>query len=414
MRNSVRAIALIALASIPSMTACENGDDSVMACESDGALSDGGAVDSPADGADATHPIDASGTTSDAPIADAGNGGITDARGGDASLDAGGSTGFVDVRFANWSSDAPSVDFCLAAHGSGAFRGPIVAGLLAPQEDAGALQICPGPAAAGVCFPQTAPNPSGSDSTYFLGSVSSYSLLPALAYDVRLVAARAVDCTTGLISDQTLPALSGAAVTVALIGEDHPSGGAPGLRFIVLHDDVVAPAGKLALRFLHASPGIGPVDFGTGSAAAGPFKRLFLSAAFGMPTVSVAADAGVPAVDSNGYISVADHPSPQDPTIMVPPLDSTGVSVRLSAGAPDGGTIEEVAVIKGMPCGPPPPPPNPPAPPIPPPFPPWCVATGSVVTIAFVGTASTKLEFVECIDNAGTTGAYSNCSLVTP
>src|SRR5580704_12402257 len=79
------------------------------------------------------------------------------------------------VRFAQLSPDAPALDVCLAAHGTGDYRGPLLAQF---AEDAG----LPGDASApGLSFAE----------------VSAYFAIEPGTYDVRLVAAGATSCAVG-------------------------------------------------------------------------------------------------------------------------------------------------------------------------------------------------------------------------
>ena len=71
------------------------------------------------------------------------------------------------VRVAHLSPDAPAVDFCIAAHGTTSFSGPVLKGASLT---------------AGLSYP----------------SVTQYLPVPAGQYDVRLVAPNAADCHTSL------------------------------------------------------------------------------------------------------------------------------------------------------------------------------------------------------------------------
>ena len=73
----------------------------------------------------------------------------------------------AQVRVAHLSPDAPSVDFCLAPHGTAEFAGPILA---------------------------TSGGPTG----LAYGSVTKYFAVAANQYDVRLVAPGAASCATAL------------------------------------------------------------------------------------------------------------------------------------------------------------------------------------------------------------------------
>ncbi|MGA7118736.1 MAG: DUF4397 domain-containing protein [Polyangiaceae bacterium] len=185
---------------------------------------------------------------------------------GSAAPDAGSS---ALVRVAHLSPDAPAVDFCIAAHGTTSFSGPVLKGASLT---------------AGISYP----------------SVTEYLPVPPGQYDVRLVAPNAADCSTslaGLPDFKSLPALpANASVTIAAEGQVSADAGVPfGLTAYV--DDATAPAGKASLRFVHASPGTPPVDVGTSAGAT--FSAVFSDVAFG----AVAAAAGP--IDANGYLQTA-------------------------------------------------------------------------------------------------------------
>lgn len=88
------------------------------------------------------------------------------------------------------------------------------------------------------------------------GNVTRYFELPAIRYDVRLVAPGAVDCGRALVPDVTdLPALpDGASATIAALGKlDHDGTGEPFAVRAYLDDAEVA-AGQAKLRFVRSSP----------------------------------------------------------------------------------------------------------------------------------------------------------------
>ena len=199
------------------------------------------------------------------------------------------------VRVAHLSPDAPAVDFCLAAAGSGKFSGPVLAG-------AGGL--------AGISY----------------GKVTRYLDVPAGAYDVRLVAPAAANCSQSLggLPDITgLPELGkGASATLAATGK-LAHGGAP-FQLRAYFDDATPPTGATAaakLRFIHASPGTPNVDVGLGGGVA--FTPVFADVAYG--TVQP---------HELGYVTT-------------PPLDAVELSARAS------GTTTDVLAIKpaSLPAG---------------------------------------------------------------
>ncbi len=168
------------------------------------------------------------------------------------------------VRVAHLSPDAPAVDFCLAAHGTTKFAGPVLAG-------AGGL--------AGISY----------------GKVTKYLDVDAIQYDVRLVAPGAADCTTalgGLPDITNLPELpEGASATIAATGLLSHGGAAPfELRAYIDDADVAADQAKL--RFIHASPGTPNVDVGIGGGVA--FTPVFENIPYGATRVH-----------DNGYFTTA-------------------------------------------------------------------------------------------------------------
>jgi uncharacterized protein DUF4397 len=371
MRAVASAIALVAVGFVPLMLGCETGPN--ICVPGDGGGADVSLVDGV--GADSTK-MDASGATSDAPKADV----TTSEAASDApapiadasrdavmTTDATGTGSFAAMRVANWSPDAPAVDFCLALHSTNDFQGPV----LAARAVGGQLGAEAG--AAGLAFPQ----------------VSSYSLVKPVQYDVRLVVAGSGGCSAPLISDATtLPApAAGSSVTLAFVGEVNPTrgdGGDPGLQVHWFTDDSVAPAGaggsaSVALRFIHAAPGLVAVDFGTGSG--GSFQALLSRVKFVQDpaTAMAAVPDGGQRFDSNGY------------WVRGPLVSETLSTHPSSFGQDSGATPETVA-------------------------PSVSAAAGSLLTIALVGSPSTgtPIRLLECVDNAGTTTLYSTCSAISP
>lgn len=173
------------------------------------------------------------------------------------------------VRLAHLSPDAPPVDVCLAAAGTGAFGMPLVRTL------------------------------AGSGSNLAYAQVTQYLDLPAASYDVRVIHATAAGCDTPAIPDTANVAIAADSfATVAAIGELEPSGPAaadPTLRLAVFADDVIVDSTQIKLRFVHASPGTPMVDVGLGSG--GNFTRVFANVAFGNVAVH-------PPL-SNGYVATA-------------------------------------------------------------------------------------------------------------
>jgi hypothetical protein len=154
----------------------------------------------------------------------------------------------VRLRVAHLSPDAPAVDVCLAAAGTGRFDGPVL-------EAAGGT--------AGLEY----------------GQVTRYLDVDAGTYDVRVVAASASDCAMPIVPDTTGVTLGGErALTVAATGLAAPAAGEPGFALVPFVDDAQVAAGKAKVRFIHASPGTPAVDVGAGSGDG--FTPLFTAVEF--------------------------------------------------------------------------------------------------------------------------------------
>ena len=209
------------------------------------------------------------------------------------------------VRVAHWSPDAPAVDVCFTQQGTG-WTGqiPQLAQIVA-AADAGSLSDG---GTTGVAFPQ----------------VTAYLVISPGAYDVRLVAAGAADCSTSVVDLSSLTLTANTYTTVAAVGELTPVSGDQALKLASFTDEVSAPAGQIALRFINASPSpsLTPSDLGTGSIAGtgGPFAPLFTGVAFGQTGSVAGSDAGM--VDANGYIASI-------------PLGTATLSAHTSASASD-------------------------------------------------------------------------------
>jgi hypothetical protein len=320
---------------------------------------------------------DRTGAVGDAPNADA----TLEASVADASHRGDSAAAFlVGLRVANWSPDAPAVDFCLAVHGTGVFQGPVLAGPPGAQSEGGTM------GAAGIAFLQA----------------STYSLVTPGQYDLRLVvAAGAVDCSMGglLLPDAvTLPDLkTGSTLTVALVGEANPVANHPPLQLVWFADDFVgpppgkprpdgAPNDKMALRFIHAAPGVGSVAFGFDQS--GGSQWPFLGVSFGR--ANSAPDGGSSIFDSNGYLV-------QSPPLMAATLRVAPTPRSADSGVPDMPDLATASTISD-------PRPTVMNPNVMPRSLPLSAANGSVVTVVLVGNTTTggAPQLLMCIDSSGT------------
>jgi hypothetical protein len=219
-----------------------------------------------------------------------GDGGVIDA-----STDGDGSTVVANLRVAHLSPGAPAVDFCLAAHGTTVFTGPILSG-------------------------------QGVLTGLLYAAVTKYQTVTAGQYDVRLVPAGATSCATSLggLPDQTnVPAIpAGGAMTLAAVGELSPGdGGGQPFALKAFADDTSVSTGNAKLRFVHASSGTPSVDVGTGGGVL--LSPLFNDVAFG-----AAASA------TNGYIET-------------PPLANVEISARLHGTTGDVLSIPNTELASG-------------------------------------------------------------------
>jgi hypothetical protein len=258
------------------------------------------------------------------------------------------------VRVAHFSPDAPIADVCFAQGGS-SWTGvmPQIAAIAA-ANDAGAMFDG---GAAGLAFTEA----------------TSYLSISPGTYDVRLVAAGSADCNTGLADLSSVTFAAGSFTTVAAVGEKTPVQSDAALKLVSFTDDVTAPAGQVALRFINAAPGVMSADFGTGSLAGdgGPFSLLFAGVAFG--AAGGGSDAG--AVDANGYLAFT-------------PLSGATLSAHVTASASDSAkAVNQVTVSSGA------------------------------ATFALVGgiSGSSLPKLVECadVDDSQGTSLLSQCSVVS-
>lgn len=269
----------------------------------------------------------------------------------------------ASLRFANFSPDAPEVDFCVAPHGTTAFQGPLVAGLATLLTSQGTAVDAGTP---GVGYP----------------GVSSYVSVPAVEYDVRMVVAGSPDCSSPLPAMGgmgTLALAPGGFGTIAAVGEASPVASGPPLQIVTLSDDTL-PAGseagapKLYIRFLHASPVEPALDFAVGS------TTEFTQVVFGKTSRVIGADAGPdagPKVDNGGYTTRAAI-APKTAVNLYPSgMPAAGpVLARFSAGANTGAILTFVLIGES----------------------------------AVVDSGAPPLQLLQCIDNGATTGLTSTCT----
>lgn len=266
-------------------------------------------------------------------------------------------TPLASVRVAHWSPGSPAVDFCLSPHGASAFTLPFLL-TQTQQLEAGAPAAGPG-----LAYP----------------GVSAYFLVTPGQYDVRAVVAGAIDCATGVAPDSTmLPALNaGDFATLALVGSSQASDAAMPLGIVLFHDEGFSTMPQsVALRFINEAP-ITATEFGPG--AGEDFVLAFRNVVPG--AVGQAFDSGIPGigvpVDSLGYATLS-------------PLFNGSVRV---IGAVAGETIVEGDGVN--------------------------LAAGSVVTTTLIEApsgddAGPGLQFLVCLDNAGTLGLTGVCFTPSP
>jgi hypothetical protein len=335
----VAALAIGALAA-----GCGNGDD---VCTTTSALSsDGGSLDGTVaeGGGDAT--------AGDSQAGDATASQNPDANGTPATTAA--------VRLANWSADAPAVDFCLAPHGTGAFQGPMLASLAAAIDEGGVVDA----GAAALPFPQA----------------SAYVPVSPQQYDARLVAAGSTSCAAGVAADATnLPVLdAGAFATLALMGDLGGVDGAPGGLILAGFLDALS-ASKVGVRFINAADGSTPVNFGIGETAA-TFSPIFSDVAFGQAGTISGGGSDAAATTAETYAE-----------------NDFGGSGMATFDVLDAANTTDLEVTA----------------------PSVTIAAGAVTTFVFVGpvfdpeAGAPVDELLMCVDNAGTIGVLGACRVVS-
>jgi hypothetical protein len=294
------------------------------------------------------------------------------------------------VRLAHWSPDAPGIDVCLTLAGATwdgqtpriAQRGG-AAGTDGSADAGGGIDAAPGTTVdAGIQGGSDAGPDGGTGgipSGLAFSQATTYLTVAPDRYSVRLVAAGAVDCGTPLASLDTVTLADGtyttlADVGVAAVGQATPVMSDAALKVVAFADDVTAPAGQIALRFINASPSasLASVAFGTGSLAGtnGPYASLFSAVPFAGTSSASTTDAG--AVDANGYL-------------LALPLAGATLSAHASALSDLVTASDDVTI--------------PPA---------------SAATLALLGTTKSP-ELVLCMDAPGPPATLlANCAVVGP
>ncbi len=269
------------------------------------------------------------------------------------------------LRFADWTRDAVmGFDLCVRPHGSGGagtWIGPLLGGAIA--------------------FP----------------NVSAYVTVPSDTYDVGVVVPGGT-CAAPIAPVKEIPPLAGGTrTTLALVGDLQPIENDPQARVVAFADDLEAPDGRAAVRFIDAMAGTGVV-FGTGALVSATFSPLTGNVPFG--TASTAPASGL-TVDANGYV-------------LLSPLAGGALSVHvgsaesdastgigsdlfdggLGSGASPTGFGAETDLATGSGAT-------------------W--SAGSVVTVTLIaGNFGVTPELMLCQDNAAPAGSLSVCSVLSP
>jgi Domain of unknown function (DUF4397) len=245
-------------------------------------------------------------------------------------------TTWAGVRVANLSPDLPAIDFCFAAQGGGALIGP----QMGVRGEAGGLQYA---------------DPAR--------QVGRQALIAAGTWQVRIIAAGAVDCASPIFPDGLISVAEGMSYTVAVTGLA-TSTSAPHSVY-TWADAIVTPANQVLLRFVNAamaSPTAGspPLDAGTGAPDA--FHAVFRDVLFPGPASPSTS------IDANGYATL-------------PPSDLVvGMTVSSClAGSPPG---PSTCPISQAWAGPP------------------VTAYYAATMFAVGGTATAPWRILTCIDNA--------------
>ncbi len=221
------------------------------------------------------------------------------------------------VRLANWSPDAPGIDFCISPHGSLAWGSPVLLARLGPgslgnlvindaelSKDAGKPPVPDAGRDARVDAKESDAAPdAGVDTGVRFLRMSPYVALTPGDYDVRVVTAGSTDCSAPLLPEiDDLPALvAGAVDTLAAVGDTVDEGTDPGLSLAFLPDDTSVAASSAALRFVNAVPSVIEVTLASGTIATATVTPYLSAVQFGGAGVDT--DAGP--LDANNYLSTA-------------------------------------------------------------------------------------------------------------
>ena len=202
----------------------------------------------------------------------------------------------ASVRIAHLSPDAPAVDVCLAPTGTNAYGAPLLASL-------------------------------GQQSGLSYSKITAYVKVPLATYDARIIAA-ATDCKLPVVPDTDgIAVAQGTTATIAAIGDlnrdDAPHD--PAFRLKAFVDDTTLTAGKIKLRFVHASPGTPAVDVGLGTAATG-WTRVFANVSFGNFATNSP-------MNANGYIETSPLTSPVTARLANSATDALTAHVSLAANS---------------------------------------------------------------------------------
>jgi hypothetical protein len=287
----------------------------------------------------------------------------TDAAGTDGSGDDGASPPpHTSLRIAHASPDMPSIDVCVAAHGTTDFQGPLVGQLvdvIAGDAGEGAEGGAGGDAGlSGVAYAQ----------------VSAYLPVGPAQLDVRIVAAGASSCAVALVPDLTdLPTLALDTYTTLLVaGELSPVGSDMGVVVTMLSDDALLAGGAASLRAINAMPSEPSLDFGMQSST-NEWVPLFTDVPFAASSMKTNPDDGV--ADRNGYVPIA-------------PFSGQGVSARPSSS--DAATNAAAGNVT--------------------------IDFGAIATVVAIGgktgDSAHPPALLLCTDNQPSGGVFADCSIV--